>query len=301
MTSSPALIPVLEIGGTHLATALVDRTNWSVVRGSLTRTHVDPKADTDDLLDALAKAANALVGQHGSEWAIAIPGPFDYERGIGRYENVDKFEGLTNQDVRGGLLSRITPTPVSLHFINDADAYGLGESVVGASRGYARSVCLTLGTGVGSAYVVDGVPVQSGRGVAPQASAHLLQVDGKPLEETMSRRALRARYGEAIGVDATEHDVREIFERARGGDSAASAVVEAGLSGLGRAMAASLAEFDAEVLVLGGSMTGSWDLVEPAVRRGLVQADASLSALPIKRAEHPDDAPIVGAAFWAVR
>lgn len=301
MTDSSLPIPVLEIGGTHLTTALVDRSTWTVVPGSSTRSAVHPKADTDALLDEFAAAANAVDGAHGGEWAVAIPGPFDYEHGVGRYEGVDKFESLTGRSVRDGLLARILPAPASLHFINDADAYGLGEAVVGAARGYSRSICLTLGTGMGSAFIVDGVPVQDGPGVAPEASIHLVQYNGKPLEETMSRRAILAGYAHAVGTAESGIDVAEIFGLARSGDALASTVIEDALTGLGRAVSSTLRLFRAEVLVLGGSMTGSWDLVEPLVRRGLVAADPDQATLPIVRAEHPEDAPLVGAAYWAVR
>ncbi|MFD1714500.1 ROK family protein [Amnibacterium flavum] len=297
-------IPVLEIGGTHLTTALVEPADWTVSPGSLTRSPIHPKADLDDLLGEIAGAATALTAAHAEHrpaWAVAIPGPFDYVAGVGRYENVDKFESLTGQDVRGGLMTRIVPTPAMLHFINDADAYGLGEAIIGAARGYSRSICLTLGTGVGSAFIVDGVPVQEGPGVAPEGSIHLIDYNGQPLEDTMSRRALLAAYARATGVTESPIDVREIFELARTGDPIAMATVEAGLSGLGRAIASTVSRFAAEILVLGGSMTGSWDLVEPLVRAGLVSVDPGLAGLPIERAQHPEDAPLVGAAFWAAR
>lgn len=301
VVGSSRTVPVLEIGGTHLTTALVDRDEWHVVDGSLTRSAVHPKAETSALLDEFAAAASALGAEAGATWAIAIPGPFDYDAGIGRYEHVDKFESLTGQDVRAGLLSRIEPAPGALQFINDADAYGLGEAIAGAARGFSRSVCMTLGTGVGSAFVVDGVPVQEGPGVPPEASAHLLAFEGRPLEETMSRRALRAAWARAAGEAEPTLDVHEIAELCRSGDEAARGVLEAALGGFGRAIAPSIVEFGAQVLVLGGSITGSWDLVEPFVRDGLVAAEPSLGSLPLRRAEHPEDAPLVGAASWAVR
>lgn len=295
-------IPVLEIGGTHLTTALVSTADWTVVPGSLTRSPIHPKADLDPLLDEIAAAAvalNAADSTHAPEWAVAIPGPFDYVAGIGRYENVDKFESLTGQDVRGGLMSRITPTPSVLHFINDADAYGLGEATIGAARGYSRSITLTLGTGVGSAFIVDDIPVHEGAGVAPQGEIHQIDYDGMPLEDTMSRRAILAAYARATETAESTIDVREIFELARSADPAASATVRAALTGLGRAVASTIADFGAEILVLGGSMTGSWDLVEPLMREGLVSVDPTLADLPIERAQHPEDAPIIGAAYWA--
>ena len=41
-------------------------------------------------------------------------------------------------------------------FVNDAEAFGLGEWRAGAARGRRRAVAITLGTGVGSVFVADG-------------------------------------------------------------------------------------------------------------------------------------------------
>jgi glucokinase len=47
--------------------------------------------------------------------------------------------------------------------VNDAAAFGLGEWVAGAATGAGRAVAITLGTGVGSAFVDNGSVAHRGR------------------------------------------------------------------------------------------------------------------------------------------
>jgi len=296
------LTPVLEIGGTHLTAALVDPATWSVAPGSTTRIHLHADGSAEQLITEIAQGAHTLGVQHGSEWVVAIPGPFDYARGIGLFENVGKFDSLRGVDVRAALQGAIEPRPTFVHFLNDADAFGVGEYVQGAARDAARVVCITLGTGIGSAYLVDGEPTNEGSGVPPEGSAHLIEYLGKPLEETVSRRAIISAYAAAAGLALPDApDVREIADLAREGRQPAADVIDDAFRSLGAALASSLELFGATRLVIGGSMAKSWDLVEPAIRAGLAGASAHLADLDIRASAGADDAPLVGAAFWAGR
>ncbi len=78
-----------------------------------------------------------------------MPGPFDYPTGVGRFAGVGKFESLAGVDVGAGLRERLTGRAERLCFLNDADAFAIGEYRAGAARGHQRVVCLTLGTGWG--------------------------------------------------------------------------------------------------------------------------------------------------------
>ena len=102
------------------------------------------------------------------------------------------------QPLRGRRATRpdaaLRPSPSAVRFLNDADAFGVGEYAVGAARGHDRAVCITLGTGVGSAFLDRGRPVNSGPTVPPDGSIHLVVHDGRPIEETVSRRAIRTAY-----------------------------------------------------------------------------------------------------------
>lgn len=284
-------VPVLDIGGTHATGALVDTGAWRVM-GTGHRVTVDSQARADEILDRFAAAADGLATEPGALWAVAMPDPFDYPEGIGRFHGVGKFEALDGVDVRRGLCDRFPGSPRDVVFCNDADAFTVGEWAAGAGAGFTRVVGLTLGTGVGSGWVADGRVADPG--VPSGGRAHRLDVGGVPLEDRMSRRAIRRAYA------ATTHDgaadVREIAARARDGERAALATLADALQALGRALAGPIRDFGAEVVVVGGSMSQSWDLFEPWFREGADEVGVPL----IKVAADPDAAPLIGAAHVAV-
>lgn len=295
-------IPVLEVGGTHVTAVLVTADPWEVVRDSLRVVPLDADGTRTEILGDLAAAANGLRVGRRAAWVVAVPGPFDYMRGIGLFRDVGKFESLYGVDVRLGLMGRIRPEPTEVRFLNDADAFGVGEYAVGAARDHDRALCITLGTGVGSAFLDRGRPVNSGPTVPPDGSIHLVVHDGRPLEETVSRRAIRSAYVAAAGGLAGQPapDVHVIAERFRQGDEHARSVLQNAFVGLGAALAPLVRRFDAGVVVIGGSIASSWDIVEPAVRRGLSGVTSDLDHLDIRPAERSADAALLGAAFWSL-
>jgi glucokinase len=285
---SKPLVPVLEIGGTHVSAALVDPSTWQV--GATTRYSLDADAPAHVLFDRFARAGRSVSAPAGAMWGVAMPDPFDYQRGIGQFEGVGKFTALRGVDVGDALRTRLR---ARVAFLNDADAFVLGEWAAGAAKGASRCVGITLGTGVGSGWLVGGVITDPG--YPPGGRIHRLSVGGQPLEDTVSRRAIRRAFA-AAGGDR-DADVREIAELARAGDRTARHVLDHAFVTLGRLLGSCLSGFRADVLVIGGSMAASWDLFEPAFRAG-----AEGSGLPqIRLALDSDAAPLIGAAVHAVR
>lgn len=297
---SGTTIAVLEIGGTHLTAALVESGTWRIDRESLARVDLQAQGTAASLVNEIGVAADALGGAPGAIWSVAIPGPFDYDQGIGRFKHVGKFDSLNGFNLGAALLERIKPTPGAIHFLNDADAFGIGEYALGAAHNRERAICITLGTGVGSTFLVNGTPVSTGPTVSPDGSIHHEMYRGNPLESTVSRRAIRAAFAKATGMEpATGPDVRTIADLSRSGDETARRVLDGAFGALGETLAVVIKRFDAGILVIGGSMSRSWDLVEPAIRAGLSLADQRLSDFRIEQAILPDDAALVGAAYWA--
>jgi glucokinase len=283
-----ATVPVLEIGGTHVSAAIVDPSDWRVT--STTRLPLAADASAEKLLGGFVEAASTVSAPRGAVWGVAMPDPFDYERGMGLFEGVGKFASLRGVDVGYALRGRLR---ADVAFLNDADAFLLGEWAAGAATGTRRCVGITLGTGVGSAWLVDGAVVDPG--LPPGGRIHRLDVAGVPLEDVVSRRAIRRAYVLAGG--SPETDVREIAAEARAGSERARRVLDAAMTALGRVVGRCTAGFRADVLVIGGSMSASWDLFEPAFRAG-----AMGSGLPTVRiAADSDRAPLIGAALHAVR
>lgn len=288
------VVPALEIGGTHVAGAMVDLAARRLVAGTRVRHQLDANGTAESILATILECAGLLGGVPDATWGIAIPGPFDFEAGIGRYEGVAKFGALRGVDVGRHLLDGL-PAGSRVVFLNDADAFLVGEWAAGAAIGHERAVGITLGTGVGSGFLADGRIVTTGPDVPLDGEVHFLTIDGRPLEDTVSRRAIIAAYERlaARAGLASPLDVVDIAERARHGEAAALAAIDGPLRALGRALTPWLERFRATALVVGGSIARSWDLVEPPLRaevpKGVVIVPARL----------PDDAGLIGAAINA--
>ena len=284
------LVPVLEIGGTHVTAALVDLDAARVARSY--REDLDAAGTAASIVSALTAIGHRL-GVH-PHWGVAVPGPFDYRDGIGRYAEVDKFDSLSGFDLGRALSAGLGGEPV-ISFVNDADAFGIGEVMAGAAQGHRRALCLTLGTGIGSAFIADGRPVNDGPEVPPDGSAHLLRWHGDHIEETVSRRAIRRRYTELSG---DELDVHQIAQLARDQNPAARRTFSECFTALGSCLAPWIRRFRATALVLGGSIAGSFDLVEGPLGRGIreVDPDQRITARP---AAHPHASALFGAAHTA--
>jgi glucokinase len=206
---------------------------------------------------------------------LAVPGPFDYRTGVGRYAGVAKFEALNGVDVRAALLAALDDPPPEITFVGDAVAFTAGEWVAGAGRGADRVAGITLGTGIGSAFLDRGRPVQDGPSVPPEGRADLLEIDGRPLEETVSTRAVVRAHGRpAAGV----------LDVVRAGDARALSAYRR----LGVALAPWVRAFGADVVVVGGAVAQSWDVIGPLLSESLGD---------VRPAAFPATAAHVGAAW----
>jgi glucokinase len=287
-----AVVSVMDIGGSHVTAANVDLQNRGIVPGQSFREPLDGDGSAGEIVAALVRCARRLPAQAGGRLAIALPGPFDHERGIGRYEGVGKFEALRDFDLRVALAA-LLPGASSISFHHDADAFLLGEWWAGAARGHRCAAGITLGTGVGSSFLRDGHILRDEPGIPPEGRVDLLRYMGLPLEETVSRRAIRRAYAGATG-ESPGPDVREIAQRARQGDRAAAGVFAQTFGALGAVLGPSLVASGATVLVVGGSIAASWDLVAGPLRAGT-------AAVAIEPARHLAEAPLLGAAYLAGR
>lgn len=304
-------VPVLDVGGTHVTAALADTAQWRTVAGTRHRRPLRSGGTADEIIATLADAIRSLGDIGSSALGIAMPGPFDYATGIGRFREVGKLDALNGVDVGLALRAALPAPPARVAFVNDASAFTIGEWISGAARGAKRVVGITLGTGVGSAFLDRGSVVADGPDVPPHGYAHLLRVDRRPLEDLVSRRAIIAAYESARGAASqgeaapgTAVDVDVIARLAANGDGTAEAVIGDALDTLGQALRPWLVRFGAEILVVGGGIAGSWELVGPALERALLRegtpsAPAWRGGMTV-RARDPEESLLVGAAWSTV-
>lgn len=262
-------VAALELGGSHVEAALVDVASRTLERRRLA---LDPRGTRDELVATIRAAAASVAG--ADRLGVAVPGPFDYAAGVPRMRH--KLAGLYGVDLRSELAVVLDIAPESIRFLNDADAFVLGEWIGGAARGSRRVLGVTLGTGLGSAFL-DG-----GR-LRPGVELYLLEFRGSPVEDTISGRGIAARYGDGVGA-------AELASRARAGDRRARRVFEETGGDLGEFLRPHVAELYAKHVVVGGAIAHAWDLFGPAL----------VAELPAAvRAARLEDAALLGAAYFA--
>ena len=283
----PAHVGALEIGGTHVTSALVSIDERVVDAASMQRFELATNSTRDDLVRSIVAAAGRLSRHDVARWGVATPGPFDYARGVSLIRGVAKLEALYGVDLRAELSAALSLRPRDVAFLNDADAFLLGEWWAGAAQGHDRAIGVTLGTGLGSAFMARGQIIETGPDVPAEGRLDLVPFRGAAVEETLSRRGLRAAYGE------NGPDVVEIARRARAGERHATEVLRHFGSGLGEFLAPWVERFAPTCVVFGGSIARSWDLWSEDLRAACPR---DIYRIWYGVAEHLDEAPLLGAA-----
>ena len=280
-------VVTFDVGGSHISAGLCRLDTLSLLRtasGSLAG--IDSFESFADLIYKLGMEAAAETNLAGA--SLAVPGPFDLAAGISQMQH--KLEYLYGKDLRAALAERFRFTPQQIRFLNDAAAYVLGEVGGGSLRGTARSTGLTLGTGVGCAFVVNGHHVTTGAGVPPGGEIWNFPYAGATVEDLISTRAIKAAYAKQSG---REKEVSAIAESAAT-DATSRSVFENFGSDLGSVLRDVIAPFHPERVMIGGGIARSAHLFLPAAERKIAGLNFTLAPATLG-----DQAPLVGAAqFW---
>ena len=279
MIAAPSPVLGLDIGGTKLAAGVVDADG--VVHSFAvepSRAHEGPDAALPRLFDLGRRA----VAESNLEWSaieavgIGCGGPLDAERGV-----VSAPPHLPGwRDVHVAELARNAfERPVTLE--NDATAAAAGEHRWGAGAGVRHMVYLTLSTGVGGGVVIGGSLFRGASGNGGELGHVTVDWRGRGcrgcgrrgcLEAYVSGTSIAERAREAGLPFATAEDVANA---ARAGDAGASALWAETVEALSCGLISIVNLFEPELVVLGGGVTRSGELlIEPvraAVRAGAMR------------------------------
>ncbi|MEO8590242.1 MAG: ROK family protein [Flavobacteriales bacterium] len=296
------MIAGIDIGGTTSKIGLV--ADGRVVAQSRIGTtgHIDDHA----FADALAAEVKRLADSHGQAvTAVGIGAP-----------NANQYTGIIEMapnlpwkyDVP---LARMIADRLNVPAVlgNDANAAALGEWRFGAGRGYNDLLVVTLGTGVGSGFIVNGQLVLGSAGNAGELGHMTLIIDGRLctcgrkgcLEAYVSIRGMRQTYAELGGdLDVLKTEgVRCIADAAHDGNEAALGTFQSTVNWLAVGLANCVATTGPGRIVLFGGIARNGDLLMAPLRERFQEAllniykgrvDLTVSALP------DDDAAILGAA-----
>ncbi len=283
---SPGTILSFDLGGSHVSAGLCSLESLQILdHASSSMSDISTFESFIDLLFTLGQQVN---GQTALGAALAVPGPFNCVAGISLMEH--KLQALYGRDMRGAIATRFGFESRKICFLNDAAAFLLGEVNTGSARGAQRATGLTLGTGIGCAFAINGHAVTDGTGVPPGGEIWDFPYRGATVEDLISTRALKHAYATHTNK---EMEVKAIAEAAST-DPLAQQVFEDFGTDLGLVIHDVIAPFHPEVVVIGGGISLSSGLFLPAA-----QEQIRNDGLRIVTSSLLDRAALVGAAaYW---
>jgi glucokinase len=310
---SPTL--AFDIGGTHLRGALVDGDGKILIQEKRESGRRPPDAIAADAAD-LAGALESEAGVQAEEVGVALAGMISTPRHL---VEVAPNLGWRRIPFRDVLQQACGARPVRL--VNDLAAAATAEARVGVAQGDNPVFCAFVGTGVGSAFVVDGSPLGGHRGVAGELG-HIKVSDAQgPLCGCGARGCLEAHTGgrhllEQAQKAVDQGDAPDLARRLAQGDalsmalvdemaddpsSFASGLIRRSAAMLGTALANIITLLNPRCVVLGGGVLQH----SPRLRAQLEDVAAAranppaLKGCSFKDALLGDDAGLIGAALLA--
>lgn len=286
----------IDHGATNLKWAVVEHAgdSWRTLDQGQTPTRATdgPEAVIGRLIAIGSTARERWPGI--ASLGIGVPGLFDPATGAYRFL-VNTPGDWAGRPVAPPLADALG-VPAAL--INDARAFGLAELRLGAGRGVASIVGLTLGTGVGGVIAIDGRVIQGHDGTAGELGHQTLDRDGPPCgcgnRGCLEAFARADRIAAACGTETAEAAVGA----ARAGDANALA----GLAEVGRWLGIGIANMIVVVspdrVVIGGGIAAAGDLLFEPIRAELKQRvyTTDLGLVEIVAAELGTLAGAIGAA-----
>ncbi len=271
----------IDIGGTNTMFGFVDRSGKILAEDMVTTTHYD---EPEVFVAALYEKMMITAQKSGKDMEIlgfGIGAPMgNINKGTIDYPADLPWKGIIPLS---DIFARHTSLPVIV--TNDANAAAVGEMVYGGAKGMKNFVVITLGTGLGSGFVVDGKLVYGHDGFAGEIGHTCIRPGQSNRDCGCGRKGCLETYVSATGLKRTvlkimadrledselrrhsfeELDSKMIYEAARRGDPIALEAFEHTGAMLGFKLADVVAHTNPEAIFLFGGLALAKELIfEPA-------------------------------------
>jgi glucokinase len=299
-----ALTLCLDIGGTKIAAGLIDPA------GALVHTAIRPTpagGAAEEVWAAVAAIIEDTLRVAGGDVAavgVASAGPIDRHGGTVSPVNIRSWRGFP---LRDRVAAAVPGVPVRLG--GDGVCMALGEHWLGAGRGARFMLGMVVSTGVGGGLVLDGVPYTGRTGNAGHVGHVVVEQDGRPCAcggrgcvETVASGPWMVRWARENGWAAPPSaGARDLAAAAAAGEAVAVRAFRRGTTALAAMIASVGAVCDLDLVVVGGGVAKSGDLLFDPLRAALAEYVGLdfLTGLRVVPAALGGEAGLIGAARLA--
>jgi glucokinase len=304
----------VDIGGTKIAVGVVTG-DGKIVQA----TTVPTPQRQDHLVQCILEAVEDLrsLYPHAVAVGVGAAGMVDWPSGHIRWAPNNSYQDLPLQQ----LLAEGTGLPATVE--NDANAAAWAEATAGEGQGLSNVIVLTIGTGIGGGIIVNGELQRGATGIAGEVGHIIINptageqcgcgatgcmeamASGTALGRA-GRRAAAAdptgRLAELAGGDSNVTG-ETVHEAAREGDPTALRLFDQIGYWLGIGLASLANVFDPQVMVLGGGLVTTGDLLLRPTRESFerfIFARTHRELPPLVPARLGTKAGLMGAALLAL-
>jgi glucokinase len=175
--------------------------------------------------------------------------------------------------------------------MNDASSFAVGEAWAGSATDFNRSLSITLGTGFGSAFISNRIPIVDGPEVPRLGCVYHLPYNGGIADDYFSTRGLLSRYRNITGKELK--GVKELAALVGSEKLVADLFMDFGIK-LGEFLSFWLKKFNAEILVIGGNISHAYSLFGDVFENSLKNENCNCKVALSKLKE---DAALLGSAY----
>jgi len=308
----------IDLGGTNLKTAIVDRDDGIVERTSRpTEAEKGPDHVVNRIADAAQDMMDAVPDASISGIGIGSPGTIDWERTT--VTQPPNFPGWTEVDLQHALRVRLGEVDVVVE--NDANVAGFGSAYYGAGQPHDSFLMVTLGTGVGGAIIYQNRIFRGSTGAAGEIGHMTVNYAG-PYENFGIGGAVEGYLGQKFlshhaqlrlrsRTDSLVHDLVEgdldnltpliLYKAADAGDSDAQEVLAWAGHKLGVMLGSAVNLLDIRTIIVSGGVSAAGDYILDPAREALAEFTIPnmRDGLQILREELGNEVSLLGAARLA--
>jgi len=252
----------LDIGGSFIKAALLS-SGYEIVAGSFSNTPIDTSGPSKQIIDTIIaviadKIRTAKTFGEVKAIGLCFPEFSDYSTGTIAMMK-DKFQKCRGIVLRDEIINGLRLSP-DFHIVFEEDSLAFMRGVVRQLKAddYSRIIGLTLGTGLGSAFMENGKIVRNAQGVPPDGELGCLPLKEGIIEDIISIKGILQIYRGISGK--SKNNVKIIALQAQKGDAAAIQTFDEFGKTMGQILKIYIEDFRTECLILGGQITKSFEL-----------------------------------------
>lgn len=286
----------VDVGGSHVSCTAFKLSTKDLLAETFAENDLDNHGQPNEIIESWGKTIQKTLLKVGLEnvagIGFAMPGPFNYVKGIPLFTGENgKYENIYGMDVPEELRKYLgLSSDFKIRFINDATAFAIGEDQVGMAKRFGHSLSVTLGTGFGSAFIKDGLPIVEGNEVPENGCLWHLPFEDGIADDYFSTRGLIKRFKLASGKECS--GVKEIAEWAEK-DVVAQELFNDFGEKMGMFLQTWIEKFEMDAFVIGGNISKAYPLFGASLNSYLRHEGLDLA---IFISELKENASFIGAA-----